>query len=437
MNDNYKAVVARIDSVTEIPGADKIQVAYVLGEAVIVGKDWGVGTIGLFFPVDCQLSEAFCSENNLHRDCTLNKDNEKTGFFDKNRKVRAQPFMKIKSMGYFTNLESLSFLTNDVNQFKLGDKFDNHVGTEICRKFISVATQKALANANKSGKKKLSTEAPFFHKHVDTSHFKRSVQLIQAGSLITVHSKQHGTSARMTHTKMFKELPKWKQLVNKLALVFPEYKWEYLVGTRNVIRFPTQNEYESFHGSEQFRFDAMEKVKPFLEKGMTVYGELLGYANSKPIMGVHDTTKLKDKKLRKKYGDKMVYRYGCQEGETSLMIYRITYTTDSGNELDFTPWQVTEWCERHGLTPSLMVTEPFIFDGNHDGLTYMVEAYTEREDCLCEDYVDPTHISEGVVVRVDYKGQVPKFYKSKSFYFSVLEGFLKEDDDFVDEEDLN
>ena len=45
----YKAFVAQIEKVQEIPGADKIQTAYVLGEQVVVSKEWGVGKIGLFF----------------------------------------------------------------------------------------------------------------------------------------------------------------------------------------------------------------------------------------------------------------------------------------------------------------------------------------------------------------------------------------------------
>lgn len=434
--NSYQATIAKIDSTTPIPGADRIHIAYVLGESVIVSKEWTEGMIGVFFPVDCQLSHDFCHHNNLYRDPEMNVDKEKTGFFDKNRKVRAQPFMKVKSCGYFTHLDSLSYLTSNINQFKLGDSFDNHKGKEICRKFVSEATKKALANAA-SKKRKTTIDAPLFHKHVDTDHFKRALHTIPEGALITIHSKQHGTSARMALSKVNTTLPKWKEVVNSVYPIFPTEKWEYLVGTRNVTLYPDQYDKQSFHGSEQFRFDAMEEVKPYLEKGMTIYGELLGWANGKPIMGVHSTKGLKNKQIQKKYGDSITYSYNNPEGEMSLMIYRITYTNDDGQELDFTPWQLQDWCEKRGLTPSLMVAEPFIFTGDYVDLKDQVEELTEREDCLCEDFVDPSHISEGVIVRVDYKGQIPKFYKSKSFWFSCLEGFAKEQEDFIDEEDSN
>lgn len=56
----HKAIIAKISAVEEIPGADKIHLATVLGEKVVVSKEWGVDHIGVFFPVDVQLSEEYC-----------------------------------------------------------------------------------------------------------------------------------------------------------------------------------------------------------------------------------------------------------------------------------------------------------------------------------------------------------------------------------------
>jgi hypothetical protein len=51
---------------------------------------------------------------------------------------------------------------------------------------------------------------------------------------------------------------------------------------------------------------------------------------------------------------------------------------------------------------------------------------TERPDVLCEDYTDPSHINEGVIIRCDGGSTTPVFLKSKSFYFKVLEGIAQE-----------
>src|SRR5690606_32885291 len=73
-NIMHKIIVAKIDRVIEIPGANTIQEAVVLGEHIVVSKDISVGDVGLFCPVDLQLSEQFCYENNLFRDKEKNKD---------------------------------------------------------------------------------------------------------------------------------------------------------------------------------------------------------------------------------------------------------------------------------------------------------------------------------------------------------------------------
>jgi len=49
--------------------------------------------------------------------------------------------------------------------------------------------------------------------------------------------------------------------------------------------------------------------------------------------------------------------------------------------------------------------------------------------------LDSSHLREGVVVRVDHDGGT-NFYKHKGFYFGVLEGYLKEDPNFVDAEEI-
>jgi hypothetical protein len=153
---------------------------------------------------------------------------------------------------------------------------------------------------------------------------------------------------------------------------------------------------------------------------------VVGYANYKPIMSVHKTAELKDKKLQKKYGDEIVYKYGCPEGTNDFYIYRITLTTDDGTDVDFTQKQVVEWCHKRGFKPSHDLIAPFVYTGDIEALDKLVYDLTERPDVLCEDYTDPSHINEGVIIRCDGGSTTPVFLKSKSFYFKVLEGIAQE-----------
>lgn len=430
---NYKAMIAKIDRVVPIEGAERIQTAYVLGEQVVVSKELPVGYVGVFFPADTQLSEDFCKNNNLFRKSEMNKDTTKTGFFDANRKVRCQPFMKVRSEGYFCGIESLAYLTSNLDQFKVGDSFDQHQGTKICNKFISEKTRKAMNNIQK--KKTKVVETPMFHKHVDTDQFKYSIGKIKEGDLLSFHAKVHGTSGRYSYSKVIR---KPVSVVDKIKDLFGLYnpeKWEYLVGTRNVVLYEDQYDKEGFHGSEQYRFDVLETLKPYMEKGMTIYGEIAGYANGKPIMGVHSTKSLKDKSFKKKYGENMTYAYGCKDHEYRFHIYRITTINEEGVEVDYTDKQVSKWCEDRGILGTLEVYPPYIYDGDVEKLAKLVEDLTERPDTLTEDYIDPSHVSEGIIIRVDNEKLTPTFMKSKSYAFRVQEGIFKEDN--VDEEDAS
>lgn len=430
---NYKAFIAKIDKVIEIPGANNVHVAKVLGESVIVAKSWQEGFVGVFFPAGTQLSLTYCENNNLHRDAQLNLDKEKTGFFDANRKVRAQPFLKVKSEGFFAALDSLAYTGSDISLLKVGDTFEELNGVKIAEKFINPKTQRAIGNANQKKVKKVTV--PHFFEHVETAQFKQAIHNIEEGDLVSIQTKKHGTSGRYSYTKVLIELPKWKQLINKVLPVFPEYKWDYVAGTRRTVLMTPEK--AGFHGSEAFRFQVLEALKPYMVKGMTIYCEIVGFANGKPIMQPQSTTGLKDKKVSKKYGDTVIYKYGCLEGTHDFHIYRITFTTESGETIDFTQAQLVEWCQARGIKPSHDLVKPFIYDGDSEKLLALVEQLTEREDVLTEDYHDPSHISEGVIIRVDRKTLTPLFLKSKSFRFKVLEGIAQEKEENVDLEDIS
>lgn len=438
----HNAIISKVDRLQEVPKADKIQVAYVLGEAVIVGKGVKVGDVGVFFQPELQLSEAYCHYNNLNRDAEKNIIKTQTGFFDTNRKVRAQPFMKIRSEGYFAELDSLAYLIKDTGKtvgayFKVGDSFDTVEGQEICRKYISPQTQKLLNNAPKDRKIKVKPQAPLFAEHVKTDHFKYVVGNIPEGTVLSFHAKLHGTSGRYAHTIVEENIQGWwKKLINKLQGGDGKVRyWDYLMGTRRVVKFQKDGEVTGYHGPEQWRMDILEELKPYLGKGLAVYGEIVGYTNGKPIMGVHNTKTLKDKKFTKKYGENMTYTYGCNEGQCDFYIYRIVQSLPSGDTYEMTPSQVIKWAKDRGFKHTLRVCEDIIYEGDMEALREKVRLLTERPEVMCEDFIDPSHVSEGIVIRVDGEKMTPKFLKSKSTAFRIMEGIYTENN--VDMEDAS
>lgn len=371
----------------------------------------------------------FCKNNNLFRDSSLNTNPEIKGFFETNRRVRAQPFLKVKSEGYFASKESISYTGINPHTLSLGMQFDILNGIPICNKYISEETKKAQGNSSTKQYKK--DYAPLFEKHVDSDQFKYNIDKIPLGSLLSFHAKVHGTSFRVANTLVNVELPKWKRLLTKLTPIFPTQKWEIVVGTRNTI---LKNEGDKgFYGNEGFRFEVAKSLTPYLEKGMTIYGEIAGYANGKPIMPSHSTEALKNKEFSKKYGKSVIYKYGCKDHQYRFHIYRITHLTQSGVNIDLSQKQLEKWCNDRELLCTEDVYPTMIYDGNKESLFELVSELTERPLLHTEDYIDPEHPSEGVIIRCDDGAYIPKFYKNKSYAFRIMEGLCKD----VDTEDAN
>lgn len=429
---NYNFIVAKINSVNAIPKSDFIQCADVLGESVIVPVHFSVGDIGVFFPVGSALSHDMCHYNNLYRNSSMNSDNNKSGFLEPNGRILALKLRGAISSGLFLPLDCLNWATS--RKLKLGESFSEIDGKKVCSRYNPPKPQgsSGAGKTSKRGKVTKEFEAPMFDKHIDTSQFKYCVGQVKKGSTLYFHTKRHGTSARVSKTKVTLNLPEWKNVVNNilnntfLLKLFDESDYRVVIGSRNTII--TANE-GGFYGSNEFRFKAAKELEPFLSSGMTIYSEIVGYTggNSK-IMPSHDIEKTGDKKLINKYGKSVDYLYGCNEGEFKNHIYRITLTTDGGIVMDMPQKVMEAWCDQRGLLCTTEVHPPLVYDGDEESLRKLVHNLTEREELLTEDFEYPNQLSEGIIIREECDTMIPKFYKSKSFWFRLLEGHNVEAD---------
>lgn len=422
---NYKAIVAKIEEITPIKGADKICEAKVLNESVIVSKDCFVGMVGVFFCAGTQLSEEYCHQNNLFREADRNIDPNKKGFFEHNRRVRAQTFMGVKSEGYFASRSSLRYTGYNIVLLTVGTSFERLRGHNICNKYINPYTKQPKEQVQK----KKENYCPDFIQHVNTLQFKHHLKDIPLGAKVTISPKLHGTSGRYGLLKVKKKLPIFKRLWS-YVIGGNGYsnEYEYVVGTRRVILDEPGK--EGFHGKEKYRFDILNDLKPHLTEGMTIYGEIVGFANGKPIMPKHNIEDLNDKEYTKKYGKEVVYTYNCDMDECKFYIYRITEIQTDGSIKEFTISEIGSYCHNVQLNYIKPLTVTTLYD--YDEILKEVIELTERPNMLTEDYIDTNHISEGVIIRADYGGQT-RFYKNKSYVFKVMEGIAVENS--VDMED--
>lgn len=422
---SYQAIVCKIKTRPH-PSADKIKLGTCLGNQVVIGIDTEEDSIGVFFPTDGQLSEEFCKEHDLIAYTDTETGEKKGGFFDQRRRVRAQKFRQEKSDGYWCPISMFSFTGYDITKLKEGDVFVELNNIPICNKYITKATRNATGEKQKKSTRR---ETPMFPAHFDTEQFRYYADKIKPGSILSITLKLHGSSFRLCHTLDDIELKWYEKLWNKtFSNKIPDQKWNYLNGSRNVIL--ERGNGVGWYGTEEFRYEAVKQLIGNLHKGEIIYGEIVGWVNEQmPIMHSVKTSVLKDKEFTKKYGEEMYFKYGCPQGTRKIYIYRIAYATVDGHIIDL-PWNaVKQRCAELGAEPVLEIVSPFVYDGNVEKLRELVESHTEGEDLI-----DASHIREGCCVRVE-NGLDLSVYKSKSHTFLVLEGVIKDKDDYVDTEE--
>lgn len=421
----YEAIICSIHTRPH-PNADKLLLGEAHGYQVVVGLDTKDGELGVFFPTDGQLSEEMCEANDLIGYTDPVTGEKRGGYFPRNRRVRSQKFRGERSDGYWTPLTSLVWTGAKLDKLTEGTKFTELNGKPVCNKYFTPATLKAMARGGPA------RQNNFFAKHVETDQFKNEVDRIPINSIIYITEKLHGTSGRFGNV-LDQSVEKRTLLDRLFRRTRISQSYTELIGTRNTIL--GKHSGPSFYGSEEFRYEAIRGLEGRLHPGEILYFEIVGYTHTgASIMGQHDVTKLQDKTLQKKYGKVMEYRYGCNPETTpfKLFVYRITQVAEDGHTIELSWPQVKARCAILGLqhVPEIPVP-PHVWGWSSGDILKAVEHHMEGESTL-----DHSHIREGVVLRVEQPNGETKFLKAKSFTFGLLEGYIKERDDYIDTEEV-
>lgn len=432
----YKAKIIRAKVIEPIPDSDNIVLLKYNGYQFVIGKDISVGDLVCLFPTDGQLSEAFCRENNLFRHGNLNKDPLKTGFFEDNRRIRAQIFRKVKSEGFVCGLDSFKYLGKV--EFTEDMEFDSLNGKLICEKYYTPQTIKAMQNT-KAHEKKIKNVVFNLREHLDTQQLAYNYgRLINTGVFIFTE-KLHGTSARTGNVIVETYSPNFFQKILDpiLRKRTGKFKREYQLvsGTRHTI-INNRVDITEPGGADHYRWEWHNFFKEKLHKGETIYYEIVGYdSHGGTIMNSHDLKDLKKKyKDLAQFPDHMVFSYGLLSGN-DIYVYRITQETGEVC-LDLSWEQLKSRCKELGVkyVPEL-------------GMYCCIDPSVPNIEILREDIIplflnnscsilDKNHIREGIVLRQECeKGFL--FLKDKNFLFKILEGILKDDSSYVDTEEIN
>lgn len=436
----YCGYVVKVEHLRKHTNADRLQIATFFGNDTIVGLDVQIGDMGVYFPVDGQLSERFCQVNDLVRRKNPETGQYEGGYMDPDkRNIKAIKLRGEKSDGLYMPLKAFTDFCK-ISDLKVGDTIDTLNGELICQKYIP-RSNKSAGRAGAGGAKKAKANiAPTFYEHVDTAQLAYSLAAFKPGDLVQLTLKMHGTSGRtgylpLVHTKR----SLFDKIFGRHGKDYKEYG--YITGTRRVVLDGKRN--GGFYDSDDFRHAMAAKFEGKLRKGEVVYYEIVGFqgSNGAPIMGQVANNKVKDKEFTKQYGDITTFSYGCDQSHgyedeepcCEVYVYRMTMVNEDGDVVEYSPDQIRERCEQMGVHYVHEFTRFFIPDhvpGLHgdwipvDPAEYLVKRVEEYFDG--PDPIGKTHVREGVVVRICNRTNFA-VYKHKNFAFKVLEGIAKDE----------
>ena len=430
-NINYLAKVIDITNFLPHPNAERMKIAQVGGYKVCVGIDEPIGRY-VYFPVNSEINPNLLSYCNLYRHTEKNTNTEKAGFFNDNGRVTAIKLRGFPSEGFLLPFEQLENFIADTLNLKLSDIENNtdfDIAVEgnkefwICRKYIvarhltqgqsgSGKRQKKVARFNKV----IDTQ---FHYHYDTVRVQNDKWAIAPDDMISVTEKVHGTSGISAYV-LCKEKP---SLINKIKGWFgnTNIKYDYLYSSRSVIKNATETTNPGGYYSCDIWAEADKIIRPHLQKGMTIYYEIVGFLPT-------------GKYIQKNYD------YGCvppeagepftHEKHFKVRVYRITMVNVDGYMHEFSAKEVQEWCKANDLIP---VTEYYYgyakdlynipvddnwTDAFWDTMANDKNFYMERNSPSCSNKVP----HEGLVIKKE--DMRSRAWKLKCFAF--LNGEQKE-----------
>ena len=433
--------IVKIEHLRPHTNADRLQIATIFGNDVIVDLNVAIGDIGVYFPSDLQLSKEFCEINDLVRRKDEN-GNPCGGYLDPDkRNIRPIKLRGEKSDGIYLPIKCLEYTQG---RLKIGDRIDVVNGHEICCKYIPVIKNKTSSKTKKCNKVRKHTApvAPLFIEHADTEQLNYNLDAFKAGDQIEITLKMHGTSNRVAYVPVLKKFKRtlFDRILGREGK--PIYEYDYISGTRRTVFDSFDGD---FYGSNAFRKQFEDRLRGKLYKGEEVYFEIVGFTNAgTPIMPIGDNNKV-GKDFVKQYGEKTVFSYGCAPNDKNLpqsemYVYRMTMTNEDGAVVEYTPDFMRYRCEQMGVkcvpvfakaTIDCEGVHIYAPDNELYGFVHETDNVGDTVKLVAEKYYDgpdpigKTHVREGVVVRIVNR---PKFcaYKTKNFNFKMLSGIIAE-----------
>jgi hypothetical protein len=224
---NYLAKIFKISGIRKHSNADRLQCIAIDGFNTITGLDTKDGDFYVFFPAECQINDGLLAFSNSYRDKTKNRNPEKAGFVEENRRVKTISLRSERSEGYILPItiveEWLASIGIKVDLKEFEGKYFDTIGKEIiCNKYVvKISRQPGLGGGDKKGKKARASklvEGQFCF-HYETTALQRNVHRISPDDILWISSKYHGTSAVYANVLCKRKLNFVEKILRKIPFI--------------------------------------------------------------------------------------------------------------------------------------------------------------------------------------------------------------------------
>lgn len=384
---NYLATMSKLGVMEKIEDSDHLMKTVVNGFTMIVSDDMHTGDIVVYFPVETAICEKYLSANNLYcigeyernanavevhnllaasiKEAEAGKTEESkilggkaksmVGFFDKRGRVRIIKLRGVYSEGFIAGVSSLEKYNPDLIgtdwESLVGIRFNTIDEEAFCWKYIPVSrTRETSARTGQKGFRRRMKAIERFDRlipgefllHYDTRMLNNEIDRFNPDDTVTITCKIHGTSGIFGNVLINRKLSFWEKVKKFFGTDVPTTEYGNVYSSRTVIknRYINQGVTLGFYETDIWG-TVNGKISPYIENGMTVYGEIAGYipGSEKMIQKNHD--------------------YGCKPGQWKFMPYRITRHDNDGTLMEYNVLDVLLWTrnllDNHPeLSPNIM-----------------------------------------------------------------------------------
>lgn len=407
-DSNYVATIVNLPELKKVEGLDNLMVANVFGYNCLVSKDSTPDTKYIFFPAESVLSEKFLHNNCLYRDSIKNKNKELKWFFEDSGRVKAVKFKWVVSSGFLIPISSLNYLGYgwEHSEIRIGDSFHSIDWEKICWKYRRPVAPDKLTKSQRISKRleKFDIVIPNqFRFHNDTPQFLRFISDFKEWDRIVITEKLHGTSAVFSNVLVKRKLGIIETFAKKFGMNVQDKEYYHLYSSRTVIKNDDIDDERNKGGGyywEDIWWIYAKLLEWKIEKGITLYGEIVGYTPSGAYI-------------------QQGYSYGCAPWTSKFYCYRITYTTPDGNVIEFTDSQIRQYCSLRSIDVVPMVAWYQMDISPSSSLESITSHWCEDIEVMCK-MNDEKVPREWVVIRRDGQ-ETYSAYKLKSQLFLTYE----------------